>query len=93
MSGLRRSTVAAGLAVADALAFAPLIVRAMEEIPEDVVIVSGLESGDVVALGEMREAMSHGRPCRAVIKNYKKDGSTFWNEIAPISGCLQECLS
>ena len=37
---------------------------------------------DVAALGEMREAMAHGRPCRAVIKNYRKDGSTFWNELS-----------
>ncbi len=37
---------------------------------------------DVAALGEMREAMAHGRPCRTVIKNYRKDGSTFWNELS-----------
>jgi len=44
-------------------------------------LLAGPES-DVAVLAEMREALSHGRPCRAVLKNYRKDGTTFWNELS-----------
>jgi PAS domain-containing protein len=37
---------------------------------------------DVLALQAMRDALTEGRECRTVIKNYRKDGSTFWNELS-----------
>jgi PAS domain S-box-containing protein len=52
-----------------------------ELIDRNLRLLAGPET-DLAALGEMREAMAHGRPCRAVIKNYRKDGSTFWNELS-----------
>ncbi|WP_049756588.1 PAS domain S-box protein [Chloroherpeton thalassium] len=38
-------------------------------------------------LEKIRYAMRHGKPCTVLLKNYKKDGSLFWNEltISPIS--------
>lgn len=41
---------------------------------------------DLAALAEMRESLARGRACRAILKNYRKDGVTFWNELsmAPI---------
>ncbi|PAU89831.1 hypothetical protein CK507_02885 [Pseudomonas sp. WN033] len=33
-------------------------------------------------LRNIREAISAGRPCREVIRNYRKDGSLFWNELS-----------
>ncbi|MBA2693095.1 MAG: SpoIIE family protein phosphatase [Rubrobacter sp.] len=33
------------------------------------------------ALDELREAIAGGRECRAVIRNYKKNGEMFWNEL------------
>ncbi len=34
----------------------------------------------------MREAVARGEPCTAVVRNYRKDGSLFWNrvEIGPV---------
>lgn len=26
--------------------------------------------------------MIHNRPCRQIIRNYRKDGSLFWNELS-----------
>jgi PAS domain S-box-containing protein len=41
---------------------------------------------DVAAMTELRDAMAAGRRSRVVLKNYRKDGTTFWNELssAPI---------
>jgi PAS domain S-box-containing protein len=33
------------------------------------------------ALKELREALQEGRPVRAVLRNYRKNGEQFWNEI------------
>lgn len=30
----------------------------------------------------IRDAVLHNRPCRQVIRNYRKDGSLFWNELS-----------
>ena len=30
----------------------------------------------------LRKAMAEGRPCREVLRNYRKDGSAFWNELS-----------
>lgn len=39
-------------------------------------------------LEELRAAIREGRECRAVLKNYRKDGTPFWNElyISPVYG-------
>lgn len=34
------------------------------------------------ALQAIRDAVKHRRPCRAIIRNYRKDGSLFWNELS-----------
>jgi two-component system sensor histidine kinase/response regulator len=38
------------------------------------------------ALDELRTALREGRECRVVLRNYKKDGTPFWNElsVAPV---------
>jgi PAS domain S-box-containing protein len=33
------------------------------------------------ALHELREALTEGRECRVVLRNYRKDGTPFWNEL------------
>lgn len=30
----------------------------------------------------IREALKKGQPCRQVLRNYRKDGSAFWNELS-----------
>jgi len=37
---------------------------------------------DVAAMTELRDAMAAGRASHVVIKNYRKDGTPFWNELA-----------
>lgn len=46
------------------------------------------EDRDQPDLQELRSAISEARGCRATLKNYRKDGSSFWNElyIAPVYG-------
>ena len=36
---------------------------------------------DQSAIQELRDAIKAGRECRVVLKNYKKDGTLFWNEL------------
>ncbi len=36
---------------------------------------------DQPALGELRAALRDERECRVVLRNYRKDGSLFWNEL------------
>lgn len=38
------------------------------------------------ALRELKQALEEGKECQALLKNYRKDGSLFWNElrIAPV---------
>ena len=36
---------------------------------------------DQPALDELREALAEGRECRVVLRNYRKDGTPFWNEL------------
>ena len=36
---------------------------------------------DQPALEELRSAIWEGRECRVVLRNYRKDGSLFWNEL------------
>jgi PAS domain S-box-containing protein len=39
------------------------------------------EDRDQPALDELREALTEGRECRVVLRNYRKDGTPFWNEL------------
>lgn len=41
-----------------------------------------LEDRDQPGLDRIREALSEGRACREVIRNYRKDGAMFWNELS-----------
>lgn len=40
------------------------------------------EDREQPALDAIREAVRHNRPCRQIIRNYRKDGSPFWNELS-----------
>src|ERR671921_362549 len=40
------------------------------------------EDRDQPALGELRTAVREGHHCTAVLRNYRKDGSLFWNELS-----------
>ncbi|MBW6389766.1 MAG: PAS domain-containing protein [Halomonas sp.] len=37
---------------------------------------------DQPALATIRKALSEGRPCREILRNYRKDGTMFWNELS-----------
>jgi len=37
---------------------------------------------DVTRMTELRDALAAGRPSRVLLKNYRKDGSPFWNDLA-----------
>ncbi|GKW49783.1 PAS domain S-box protein [Halomonas sp. NCCP-2165] len=37
---------------------------------------------DQPALDKIRQALADGRPCREVLRNYRKDGTLFWNELS-----------
>ncbi|WP_296232946.1 PAS domain S-box protein [Pseudomonas sp. UBA4617] len=37
---------------------------------------------DQAALESIRQAIREGRPCCQVLRNYRKDGSLFWNELS-----------
>jgi len=43
-----------------------------------------LQVGDraQIGLAAIREALNHNQPCRQVVRNYRKDGSLFWNELS-----------
>ncbi|PHN31470.1 PAS domain-containing protein [Pseudomonas sp. ICMP 460] len=43
-----------------------------------------LQSGDRDQPGllAIREALGGGRPCREIVRNYRKDGTRFWNELS-----------
>jgi PAS domain S-box-containing protein len=43
-----------------------------------------LQSGDrdQEALGLIRQALDTGDSCREVLRNYRKDGTPFWNELS-----------
>lgn len=43
-----------------------------------------LQSGDrdQEGLTQIKEALAVNEPCRVVIRNYRKDGSQFWNELS-----------
>ncbi|MBA1202548.1 PAS domain S-box protein [Pseudomonas capeferrum] len=37
---------------------------------------------DQLARLRVRKAIAEGKPCREVLRNYRKDGSVFWNELS-----------
>lgn len=37
---------------------------------------------DQAALLEIKSAIKEGRPARVVVRNYRKDGTLFWNELS-----------
>jgi PAS domain S-box-containing protein len=37
---------------------------------------------DQEALKRIREAIRAGRPCREIVRNYRRDGTLFWNELS-----------
>ena len=43
-----------------------------------------LQAGDrdQQGLAEIKEALANNQPCRVVLRNYRKDGSQFWNELS-----------
>lgn len=40
------------------------------------------EDHDQPGIAVIREAIRLGKPCRQVLRNYRKDGSLFWNELS-----------
>jgi PAS domain S-box-containing protein len=40
------------------------------------------EDRDQPAVGELRAAVHEGRHCSVVLRNYRKDGTLFWNELS-----------
>jgi PAS domain S-box-containing protein len=48
-------------------------------------LLNGPET-DVAAMTELRQAMADGRPSRVLLKSYRGDGKTFWNDVmtAPV---------
>ncbi|MDR5891344.1 PAS domain S-box protein [Halomonas mongoliensis] len=40
------------------------------------------EDRDQEGLATIRQAIAEGRPCRTVLRNYRKDGTLFWNELS-----------
>jgi diguanylate cyclase (GGDEF)-like protein/PAS domain S-box-containing protein len=43
---------------------------------------------DPAAVAELRDALAHGRDCRVTLRNRRRDGTPFWNEltITPVPG-------
>ncbi|WP_236189796.1 PAS domain-containing protein [Pseudomonas pharyngis] len=43
-----------------------------------------LQAGDrdQAGLGVIREALKNGGSCREILRNYRKDGTPFWNELS-----------
>ncbi|WBM32038.1 MULTISPECIES: PAS domain S-box protein [Pseudomonas] len=37
---------------------------------------------DQLARARIRKALAERRPCREVMRNYRKDGTAFWNELS-----------
>lgn len=37
---------------------------------------------DQPGLVNIRQSLREGRPCREVLRNYRKDGTLFWNELS-----------
>ena len=35
-----------------------------------------------LGISAIRQAIRNGQPCRQILRNYRKDGSAFWNELS-----------
>ncbi len=69
------------LAFANA-AFLELSGYSSEEIAgQNLRLLMGTET-DVAAMTELRDAMAAGRPARVLLRNHRKDGTPFWNDLA-----------
>ncbi|HCL14752.1 MAG TPA: hypothetical protein DIC61_05955, partial [Pseudomonas sp.] len=40
------------------------------------------EDRDQPGLQAIRDAVKNNKPCRQIIRNYRKDGTPFWNELS-----------
>jgi PAS domain S-box-containing protein len=52
-----------------------------EILGENLRVLRGPET-DVAATTELRDALAEGRACRVLVKNYRKDATPFWNDLA-----------
>jgi PAS domain S-box-containing protein len=55
--------------------------RAQEVIGRNCRFLQGAER-DQEAVSRLREALSQGEPCCVILRNYRKDGTAFWNELS-----------
>jgi PAS domain S-box-containing protein len=55
--------------------------RAEEILYRDCRFLQG-DDTDQEARREIRSALEENRPCRVTLRNYRKDGSLFWNELS-----------
>jgi PAS domain S-box-containing protein len=55
--------------------------RADEILYRDCRFLQG-EDTDQEGVQQIRVALNEGKPCRVVLRNYRKDGSLFWNELS-----------
>ncbi|WP_018861429.1 MULTISPECIES: PAS sensor domain-containing protein [unclassified Thioalkalivibrio] len=55
--------------------------RSEEILYRDCRFLQGDDTGQE-ARSEIRTAMEENRPCRVTLRNYRKDGSLFWNELS-----------
>ncbi len=87
------TAAASGIAILDARSseycvtqanpsFLALTGYALEEVRGRNLRMLKSEDTDVAAMTELRDALSAGRPSRVLLRNKRKDGSVFWNEIA-----------
>ena len=51
--------------------------------------------GEQPALDEVRAAVREGRDCQVLIRNYRKDGTLFWNELrlSPVHDSRGRCVN
>jgi PAS domain S-box-containing protein len=63
-------------------AFLSMTGWAREEIlGENLRVLRGPDT-DVASTTELRDALAEGRACRVLVKNYRKDQTPFWNDLA-----------
>ncbi|MDD3610002.1 MAG: PAS domain-containing protein [Halothiobacillaceae bacterium] len=55
--------------------------RADEILYQDCRFLQGTDR-DQAGLSVIRKALTQGRPARTTLRNYRKDGSLFWNELS-----------
>ncbi len=55
--------------------------RADEVIGRNCAFLQGESREPQLGLDEIRSALAEGRECKAVVRNYRKNGEAFWNEL------------